>query len=96
MTTGEERFSAPHHTAPKPHPAWNVSFLLVKKRIVLQKTQNNPASLGGARRIFLEKARKMLFLKSYCALKSKSWEMNLPDPLFFFTNKNYTFQAGCG
>ncbi|MEO5347998.1 MAG: hypothetical protein H7834_16725, partial [Magnetococcus sp. YQC-9] len=46
---------------------------------------------------FSQKTRKMLLLKSALKSKSKSkpWEMNLPDPLFFFTNKGYTFQAKC-
>ncbi|MEO5345352.1 MAG: hypothetical protein H7834_03100 [Magnetococcus sp. YQC-9] len=59
-------------------------FLGHVRGIVLQKAQNNPASLGGARRIFLEKARKMLLVKKRAQVKVKTLGEESPRPSLFF------------
>ncbi|MEO5346728.1 MAG: hypothetical protein H7834_10180 [Magnetococcus sp. YQC-9] len=65
--------------------------------VVSKKQKTTPAK--AARSAFFAKDAKNASyeersLKSKA--KSKPWERNLPDPLFLFTNKNHTFQAGCG
>ncbi|MEO5348021.1 MAG: hypothetical protein H7834_16845, partial [Magnetococcus sp. YQC-9] len=66
--------------------------------IVLQKTQNNPASLGGARRIFAKGARNASF-KERAKVKVKT--LGEESPVVPYVNLNRThfgmrsFSQGC-